>query len=186
VPVNGGPPELDKYAAEVKLRDGSTMKPRAIRPDDTPRLLDFVKRLSARSRYLRFHHYIANLTEAEAERFTCVDYNATMALVAVVTEREEERIIAVGRYYRYPGTDRAEVAFVVEDKYQGKGIATDLLDRLEVIAREKDVRYFEALVLLENREMQEVFEHRGFRVAEYLEDSTIKMVLDMCQSSNRI
>jgi RimJ/RimL family protein N-acetyltransferase len=176
----------DKYSVVVKLLDGTSVRLRAIRRDDKYRLLAFVARLSKRSRYLRFHHYISGLTEAEAEHFCNVDYHDSMALVAVIKEDSEENIIAVGRYYRYPGTDRAEVAFVVQDKYQGKGIATHLLDRLMVFARERGVDLIEALVLQENNEMQEVFQHRGFRVSEYLEDSVIKMCLDLNNSSGAV
>jgi GNAT superfamily N-acetyltransferase len=171
--------DLERYTTTVRLLDGTSMKLRAIRCDDTTRLLDFVKGLSPHSRYLRFHHYVSGLTKEEATRFCNVDYRDSMALVAVVTENGQENIIAVGRCYRYPRTDRAEVAFAVADKYQGKGIGTGLLDMLELFASENSVRLIEALVLDENEEMKEVFQHRGFRVVDYLGDGVIKMALDM-------
>jgi RimJ/RimL family protein N-acetyltransferase len=173
---------LEAYTGVAKLLDGTSIKGRALRCDDVDRLMSFVSRLSWHSRYLRFHHYISGLSEEEARRFCNLDYHDSIALVAVVGQGDQENIVAVGRYYRYPCTDRAEVAFVVEDKYQGKGIATHLLDELLKFARKFGTHRIEALVLLENREMQEVFLHRGFKITEYLEDSVIKMGLDIATS----
>lgn len=170
---------LEKYTSVVKLMDGSSLRIRAIRPGDRERLIDFVSRLSSHSRYLRFHHVVSGLSAQEAGRFCDVDYKDSLALVAVVGEGAEEKIIAVGRYYRAPGGDTAEAAFAVEDRYQGKGIATCLLEQLALIARGIGIRIFEAFVLYDNKDMQEVFLNSGFRVSEQFESGVLRMLLDI-------
>ena len=103
------------------LTDSSTVRFRAINQDDVERLLDFFYRLSRHSVYLRFHHTMTHLSREEAERFCTIDYQNSFALVATITEDSKEKIIASGRYYRLPASDKAEVGFTVEDKYQEKG-----------------------------------------------------------------
>jgi GNAT superfamily N-acetyltransferase len=83
------------------------------------------------------------MSREEVQRFCNVDYNSSFALVATIVEDGEERVIGIGRYSRLPRKDAAEVTFVVEDAYRGKGIGTHLLEQLATIAREKGIRVFE-------------------------------------------
>jgi RimJ/RimL family protein N-acetyltransferase len=112
-----------QYETEVLLKDGSRMRLRPIKCDDVERWLAFVSRLSSRAKYLRFHH-IPTLSREDAIRFCTVDYKDTFAFVAEVLKDKREEIVAIGRYYRLPDRSTAEVAFVIEDPYQGKGIGT--------------------------------------------------------------
>jgi len=80
---------------------------------------------------------MTELTREQAQRFATVDYDNTFALVATAGEGSQEKIIAVARYYRMPRQDRAEVAFVVEDAYQGRGIGNHLIEHLAEVARER-------------------------------------------------
>ena len=166
-----------RYDTTVILRDGSTLYLRPIRRDDEDRLLAFFYRLSRHTVYLRFHHVLAHLSQEEARRFCTVDYDDTFALVGIVRQDREERIVAVGRYARLPKRDTAEVAFVVEDSYQGRGIGTLLLERLAAIAREKGIRLFDNEVLAENQQMLKMLKDSGFRIAEQLEQGVYRLIM---------
>src|SRR4029079_11894629 len=95
----------------------------------------------------------------DVQRFTTVDYRDRVALVATI----EDQIIGVVRYER-TGQDEAEVAFVIEDPYQGRGLGTILLEHIAQAARERGVLRFVAEVLPHNARMLEVFEHAGYRL----------------------
>jgi succinyl-CoA synthetase alpha subunit/RimJ/RimL family protein N-acetyltransferase len=168
---------LEKYETTVILRDGSTLHLRSIQREDEERLLALFSRLSRHTVYLRFHHVLSQMSKEEVRRFCTVDYNDAFALVATLGEDIEEKIIAVGRYYRLPRGDTAEIALVVEDAYQGKGIGTHLLEQLAMIAKEKGIRLFEAEVLAENEEMMRVLKDSGFQVAQELEHGVYQVVL---------
>lgn len=132
---------------------------RPITPQDGDRLVDAYSRLSSEARRLRFFSPHPELSAAEVERFTNVDHDAREALILL---NDADRIVAVGRYDRTPGTDEAEVAFVVSDDVQGHGIATVLLQRLADHARARGIERFIAHTLPENRRMLDVFRNAGF------------------------
>jgi acetyl coenzyme A synthetase (ADP forming)-like protein len=158
-----------QYETEVLLKDGSIMRLRPIKGEDVERWLAFVSRLSPRTKYLRFHH-IPTLSREDAIRFCNVDYKDTFAFVAEVLRDKREEIVAIGRYYRLPDKSTAEVAFVIEDPYQGKGIGTKLMEWLANVARDNDITAFEASVLAENEEMMTVFRDYGFHIISRLEE----------------
>jgi len=155
------------YETEVLLKDGSRIILRPIRSEDIEGWLDFVSRLSRRTKYLRFHS-LPKLGRDDAIRFCTVDYNNTFAFVAEVRGDQRKDIVAIGRYYRLPKRHSAEVAFAIEDAYQGKGIGTKLMEWLANVARENGITSFEADVLGENREMMGVFRAYGFHVESEL------------------
>jgi acetyl coenzyme A synthetase (ADP forming)-like protein len=157
-----------QYETEVVLKDGSSMSLRPIRSDDIEPWLAFVSRISPRTKYLRFHS-LPKLGREDAVRFCTVDYNNAFAFVALVRSGKEEKIVAIGRYYRLPRRHAAEVAFAIEDAYQGKGIGTKLMEWLAKVARDHGIRIFEADVLAENREMMSVFRDYGFHITTELE-----------------
>jgi GNAT superfamily N-acetyltransferase len=123
-----------QYETEVLLKDGSRMLLRPIRSTDIEPWLAFVSRLSRRTKYLRFHS-LPRLGPEDAMRFCTVDYVNAFALVAEVLAQQQEKIVAIGRYYRLPKKHAAEVAFAIEDAYQGKGIGTKLMEWLAEVAR---------------------------------------------------
>ncbi len=145
----------------VSSNDGSfQFHIRPIRPDDGPGLVAFHDHLSDRSCYLRFFSFHPHLSSREVERFTHVDYKDRLALVAEF----DDRLIGVGRYDRRQESDDAEVAFVVADDYQHRGIGSLLLDELAKAARDHGVGTFTADTLHENHPMLDVFFHSGFEV----------------------
>jgi acetate---CoA ligase (ADP-forming) len=154
---------IEKYSVSVALKDGSRLHLRPIVPDDEDRLMSFFLRLSGRTIYLRFHHVLTSLSREEAHQYAVIDYENTFAAVATLGEGAEEKIIGVGRYWRLVHPNRAEIAFIVEDPHQRKGIGTHLLESLAVAARENGIDVFEAEVLQENTDMIDVLQDSGFQ-----------------------
>lgn len=165
-----------RYSTAVLLRDGSTLHLRPIQCDDQERLQALFARLSPHTVYLRFHHMLRQLSKDEAFRLCTVDHENSFALVGTVGEGAEEKLIAVARYYRLTNPDAAEMAVVVEDAYQGKGIGTQLLEQLANVARGKGIRSFQAEVLAENQEMLKVLTDSGFEISQELEHGVFRLV----------
>ena len=141
-----------RLAKSPAQRTFSGMEPRlpirAVRPDDKERFRAAFRKLGSASIYTRFFGYRNELSEAELEQATNVDFDRVVALVATTGLAQQETIIAGARYATYePSLKSAEVAFTVEEEYQGLGIATALLNQLVRIARAKDLSRFEAEVL---------------------------------------
>jgi acetyl coenzyme A synthetase (ADP forming)-like protein len=153
-----------QWESDVVLLDGGTVHVRPIQPDDGPALVAFHAGLSEDSVYSRFFSAKPRLSAAEVEHFTHVDHDARVALVAELGDR----IVGVARYDRTTQEREAEVAFVVADEHQGRGIATLLLEHLASAARERGITRFVAETLAGNRRMLEVFRSAGFdEVARY-------------------
>ena len=160
------------YESDILLRDGSTLHFRPIKLDDVSALVELHKRLSPRSVYFRFFSPLPELSEERARALATVDYNNTFALVGELGGR----LVGVARYYRdEKAHDRAEVAFLIEDALQGRGIATRMLERLAEIAREKGITTFDAYVLGDNRKMMDVFMHTGFAVERRLDGGVFQV-----------
>jgi RimJ/RimL family protein N-acetyltransferase len=134
------------------LADGTQVLVREIQPEDAPALQRLVGRLSDQSIHLRFFGPMDELSDKKARHFAEVDGEDQYALVALDPEDDGE-IVAVVRYDREGGTDRAEYAALVEDRLQGRGLGLGLTHALIQAARERGVKDFEALVLPENRGM---------------------------------
>jgi acetyltransferase len=170
-----------QYETEVLLKDGSRILLRPIKEDDVERWLEFISRLSQRTKYLRFHS-VPKLGREDAIRFCSVDYDNAFAFVAEVLRDQRRDIIAIGRYYRIPYKPLAEVAFVIEDTYQGKGIGTKLMEWLANVARDNGITTFEASVLAENREMMNVFKDYGFHVTSKREEGEYRVTFPIART----
>jgi acetyl coenzyme A synthetase (ADP forming)-like protein len=170
-----------QYETEVLLKDGSRILLRPIKKDDVERWLDFISRLSHRTKYLRFHS-VPKLGREDAIRFCSVDYDNAFAFVAEVLRDRRRDIIAIGRYYRIPHKPSAEVALVIEDAYQGKGIGTKLMEWLANVARDNGIITFEASVLSENREMMNVFKDYGFHVTSQREEDAYRVTFPIART----
>ena len=157
-----------EWEADVLLADGGVARLRPIRPDDAQRLVEFYARVSPESKYLRFFAPYPRLTPRDVARFTQVDYIDRVAFIITLGEQ----MIGVGRYDRLED-DEAEVAFLVEDAHQGRGIAQLLLEHLADAARERGITKFVAEVLPENRRMVQVFADAGYRVHKGYEDGVV-------------
>src|ERR671916_2047 len=145
------------------LRDGTCVVVREIRADDAPALQRLVGRSSERSIELRFFGPLKHLSDGRARRFAEVDGVDRFALVALDPEDEDE-IVAVVRYERESGTDGAEYAALVEDRFQGRGLGIGLTRHLIEAARERGIGRLHALVMRENRPMLSLL--RSLRLPE--------------------
>jgi acyl-CoA synthetase (NDP forming)/RimJ/RimL family protein N-acetyltransferase len=154
--------------ADVVLADGGTAHVRPISPQDADRLVALHGRLSAESIRYRYFAPHPTLSPRQVERLTHVDHDEREALVAVLGAD----LLAVAEYDRLPGTDTAEVAFVVDDAHQGRGLASVLLEHLAALAAERGIRRFEADVLPDNQRMARVFLEAGYQAhRSYEEDA---------------
>jgi acetyltransferase len=148
-------------------------------------LKKLVRELSPQSRYFRFVSSIAELPPAMLARFTLIDYDREMALVAVVKERvsdsegdmaETERIVGVSRYITNPDRTSCEFALVVADDFNGKGLGSRLMESIMDVAREKGLAEIEGLVLANNAGMLKLMRGLGYTVKPYAEDPDFKLV----------
>lgn len=160
-----------RWESDAVLADGSTVHLRPIRSSDRSALTALHDSLSAETVYYRFFSALPHLSPALLERFTTVDYVDRFALVA----EKGDRFVAVARYDRIPGRDDAEVAFVVADDYQGKGLGTLLLEHLAVAAKHAGVRRFVADTLPENQRMLRVFTEAGFGARRSFEGGVVRV-----------
>src|SRR5436305_7924102 len=164
-----------QWESDVVLSDGGTIHLRPIRPDDAPLVDALHNRLSPETVYLRFFTPLPRLTPALLKRFTNVDYADRLAMVAELGDD----IVAVARYDRQPNTDEAEVAFVVEDAHQGRGIATVLLEYLAAAAKEQGITRFVAETLPNNQRMLGVFRDAGFGDERRFADGVVRVSFDI-------
>ncbi|WP_091070492.1 bifunctional GNAT family N-acetyltransferase/acetate--CoA ligase family protein [Micromonospora humi] len=157
---------------DVLLSDGSTVQLRQIRPDDAAAIVAMHARFSERTRYLRYFSPYPRIPERDLKRFVTVDHRDREAFVVLAGER----IVAVGRYERLgPASPEAEVAFVVEDAYQGRGIGSVLLEHLADAAGRHGIVHFVAEVLPANGTMLRVFADFGYQVQRQYADGVVHL-----------
>ena len=167
---NQAPAAPRHWEADVLLRDGRTAHIRPIEARDAELLVDFYARVSDQSKYYRFFSPMPQLSDRDVARFTQVDHVNRVAFVLTLSGK----MIAVGRYdVVRPG--EAEVAFLVEDQHQGRGIAQLLLEHLAQAGRERGVERFVAEVLPDNSRMIQTFRDAGYRLVSGFEDGVITL-----------
>jgi acetyl coenzyme A synthetase (ADP forming)-like protein len=160
-----------EQTADVVLADGGTVHIRPIRPEDGEALSAFHNRLSSETVYLRFFSPKPVLTPRDIERFTHVDNDRRVALVGLL----DGEIIGVARYDRIPGTTEAEVAFVIDDRHQGRGLGTIFLEYLAATGRARGITRFVADTLPHNVRMLDVFRSAGFRAEQAYADGVVRV-----------
>jgi acetyl coenzyme A synthetase (ADP forming)-like protein len=153
-----------QYETEVLLKDGSRILLRPIRAGDARSWLSFIGRLSPHNKYLHFQHTAKEMNLDDAVRFATVDYHNTFAFVAEVLREPNKEIVATGKYYRLPDGHSADVLFVVEDDYQGRGLGTAILEQLSNVARENGIDTFEADTIAGDERAAGIFKSYGFNI----------------------
>jgi acetyltransferase len=143
---------------EIHARDGRAVRVRPIRPEDAEREKRFFDRLSERSRYQRFMQYLPQLSARMLARFTQLDYDRELALVALW----QDEFVAVGRYAPNEDGRSAEFALAVADDWQGKGLGHALLERLCDAARAAGYEALDGHILEANHDMLQLAAHLGF------------------------
>lgn len=146
---------LEKY---VRIRDGTMVLLRPIKPSDEDLLKEMFYKLSDESIYKRFMGVKKYLPRKQLHELANVDYSKNMAIVAILDEGEKEEMVGVGRYGLDENTNSAEVAFAVRDDWQKKGVGTELLRYLTMIARKRGLYGFTADVFADNKPMLSLFE----------------------------
>ena len=174
-----------RYEQVLPLRGGGEYTVRPIHPDDAQMLQDLMHHLSPESRYFRFVSSIIELPPTMLARFTLIDYDREMALVAVVKQRsakedgeftETERIVGVSRYITNPDQTSCEFSLVVADDFNGKGLGSRLMECIMDVAREKGLSEIDGLVLANNHSMLKLMRSLGFSVKPFPEDPEFKLV----------
>ncbi|WP_438291249.1 bifunctional acetate--CoA ligase family protein/GNAT family N-acetyltransferase [Streptomyces sp. HUAS TT7] len=189
------------WEADVVLRDGGTARIRPITTEDAERLVSFYELVSDESKYYRFFAPYPRLSAKDVHRFTHHDYVDRVGLAATVGGEfiatvRYDRINAQGRPARPSPTtalaggrfapappaapaDEAEVAFLVQDAHQGRGVASTLLEHIAAVARERGIRRFAAEVLPANSKMIKVFTDAGYQQKRSFEDGSVHLTLDL-------
>jgi acetyltransferase len=163
-------PYPEQYVATHRLRDGTTVKIRPIRPEDEPLMVKFHQTLSDRSVYLRYFTPLKldqRITHERLSRICFIDYDREMALVV---ERRDPKtsqpeIFGVGRLSKLHGTNEAEFALTIGDEWQNQGLGTQLLKMLVQVGRDEKLERITATMLPDNREMQHVARKAGFELS---------------------
>jgi succinyl-CoA synthetase alpha subunit/GNAT superfamily N-acetyltransferase len=170
------------WEADIVAADGGTVHLRPISPEDAEGINGLMERSSDQTRYYRFFGPMKRLSERDLHRFTHVDHVDRVAFVVLLGEQ----IVAVGRFDRYPDTADAEVAFLVEDAHQRRGLGSVLLEHLAAAARERGIKNFVAEVLAQNSTMVRVFQDAGYKSERSYEDGVVHLTFPIEQTEDAL
>jgi acetyltransferase len=162
-----------------QLPDGTDITVRPIRPEDADIEQEFVRSLSDEAKYFRFMDTIHELSQVQLVRFTQIDYDREMALIAVIERDGKEMQVGVARYATNPDGESCEFAVVVGDDWNHKGIGHKLMAALMEAARAKGLKNMEGEVLAGNRNMLNLAARLGFSAITSTEDSGVKRVMKL-------
>jgi RimJ/RimL family protein N-acetyltransferase len=171
-------PDAASYTHRVQLHDGTPIEIRALRPEDEAGMLAAIDQASAQSLQRRFFVPKRHFSDKERAFFMEIDFKSHVALVACAEDAGRTIIVGGGRYIvSAPG--QAEMAFVVIDAWQGRGIGATLARHLVALAREAGLTELTAEMLSENAAMRRVFDKLGFRPAARQDPQTVHLVLKL-------
>ncbi len=169
-------PYPTQFVSELQLADGSSLTVRPIRPEDAEMVKDFVQKLSKESRFFRFMETLNELSPSMLVRFTQIDYDREIALVAVRRSGDRDEQLGVARYTTNPDGESCEFALVVRDDVQGKGVGSRLMKALMETAASRGLRVMEGEVLSNNVKMLALMQKLGFSIRTSPDDFNIKVV----------
>jgi len=170
-------PYPEKYVQKRKLGDQEILF-RPIKPEDEPLWLDFLSSCSKESIYSRFRYFFHWDSHEVATRYCYIDYDREIAIVAIVGEGKESRIIGVGRLIADPDHETVEYAVLITDSWQNKELGSILTDYCMEIARKWNLRKLVAQTTTDNTRMIRMFEKRGFEII-YDADSTVEVIKEL-------
>jgi acyl-CoA hydrolase/RimJ/RimL family protein N-acetyltransferase len=173
-PAHQYPRELEE---ELKLPDGTEILVRPIRPDDEPRIKGMFYSFSEQTKYLRYHGTLKTMPHNRLQVFCNIDYDTEMALVVERGVTGHADIIGVARYMTNAAKRSAEMAFVVADAYQRKGLGTLLFRRLIEVGKQAGIRQFTADVLPENSGMLKIFHRSGLTTETTTDEGVVRVVM---------
>jgi GNAT superfamily N-acetyltransferase len=181
--------DIAHYSVTERLRDGRTVTIRAIHPDDKGRMADALREVSPESLYRRTFSAKRDLGDDDLKQLTEVDFENVVALVAIMKEEDQDRIVGGGRYVRTgaPGDVlKAEVAFLIDDAHQGLGIGSRIFKHLVTIARASGITQFEAEVLPSNEGMLRVFDRSGLPIARTMTRDSVHVTIKLNTAEKRV
>jgi len=176
------PEELEKYDT---LRDGTEIFFRPVKPTDDTALSEMLYSLSEESVRTRYMTHTIAFPHKDVQQLTNIDYQRDIAIVGVVPGVSGEEIVAIAQYFLDPKTHAAEVAFIVQDEWQQKGMGTFLLNYLTEIARQRGVKRFYAKVLPSNRPMLAVFYNSGYKVNTEFDGEVYSIAYDLTKQEQK-
>jgi acetyltransferase len=176
-------PYPNQYVSPWTMKNGEPVVFRPIRPEDEPLMVEFHKKLSERTVYLRYFQplKLGQRTAHERLRRICfTDYDREIVLLGEYKGKDDAvQVIAVGRLSKLHGRDEAEIAVLIHDGFQHLGMGTELCRRLISIARDEKLRRLQSTILAENQEMRAICQKLGFRMRVDVEDGTVHAELDL-------
>jgi GNAT superfamily N-acetyltransferase len=159
---------------------------RPVKISDEPLIKDLFYSLSDNSLYRRFISQRKDMPHERLQEFVIIDYTREISVVAIYREGEKEIVVGMGQYNTEPNTHTAEVAFVVRDDYQNRGIGSALLSYLTNLARKQALLGFSAEVLVENRPMLHLFEKMGFLIDRRVEEQTYELKMAFSEATSHV
>jgi len=170
------PEEFERYDT---LRDGTEIFFRPVRPTDDAALSEMLYSLSIKSVQTRYMAHTIAFPHKDVQQLTNIDYHQDLAIVGTVPGASGEEIVAIAQYFLDPKSKAAEVAFVVQDEWQQKGMGTFLLDYLTGIAKKRGVKRFYAKVLPSNKAMLSIFYNSGYKVNTEFDGDVYNVAYDL-------
>ena len=177
--------DITNYSVTEQLRNGKLVTIRAIRVEDKNSVAEAIRDVSSESFYRRIFSSKRELSDKELQHLTEVDFENVIALVAVMREEDQDRIVGGGRYVR-TGTSgtaqKAEVAFLIDDAHQSLGIGSRIFKHLVTIARATGITQFEAEVLPSNESMLRLFSRSGLHVVSTPSRDSVHVMIDLAEA----
>ena len=171
------------YPAQIEtvktFKDELELTIRPIRASDEDMMRRLFYTFSDQSKYYRYFTNVRVMPHENMQKYLSVDYEKIMSIVAVLQRGNTERIVAEARYAAYPSGDNYEMAFLVDEEFQGKGLATFLAEFLIKIAKDRGIKKLSALVLSQNYKMLKVFDKLSVKPKKHFDGDTIELEFDL-------
>jgi RimJ/RimL family protein N-acetyltransferase len=175
------PKELETYRT---TKTGQEILLRPIKMSDEPLIKDLFYSLSDNSLYRRFISRRKDMPHERLQEFVIIDYSREISILATLQQDAKEIVVGLGQYSIDPNTHTAEVAFVVRDDYQNRGIGGELLSYLTYLAKRQGLLGFTAEVLVENRPMLHLFEKMGFFMDRRTEEGVYELRMAFSEATS--
>jgi RimJ/RimL family protein N-acetyltransferase len=164
-----------QISAKAKFGKDTEIRFRAIKPSDEEEMRRLFYRFSDQAVYYRYFSPVKTMPHAKMQAYVNIDYERTLSIVGLI----DDGIVAEARFSRWQDSTDADIAFVVDERHQGLGVATYLYKMLVRLARERGVRRFTAQVLASNKPMMKVFEKGGVPIKAKLDSGVYELVIDL-------
>ncbi|NLI15066.1 MAG: GNAT family N-acetyltransferase, partial [candidate division Zixibacteria bacterium] len=172
-------PYPEKYVKAIKLKDGTNVTLRPIKPEDEPLWMEMLGSCSKETIFSRFRYFFQWASHEVATRYCYIDYDREIAIVAEIEKAGKKRLIGVGRLIADPSHETVEYAVLIIDEYQRKELGSILTDYCLDIAKHWDLRRIVAQTTTDNHRMIAVFQKRDFQITYNDADSTVDVVKEL-------